>query len=370
MAIVVPVEPPKSPTSPAFPTDYSSGTRQYKRDCQLLVSSPNGEFDLSSQRISFKIHHFERNLHPQWLEARVYNLSKNTAQGIYSIKEGGFVRLQAGYEGNIGTIFQGDLAYVAIGRENPVDTYVDIYAGDGAYAHNFATVSKTHAAGSTPQDHWNTILDAYKQYGVTEGVVSNVDLSTPKYPRAFTLFGMASEALRILARSKDASAFVHLGKLNLSHNKYADQSEVIDLNAMTGMIGMPQITLDGVVVRALINPRFATRPPPKIHLNNSDIQPALPQWQPTIGGLIPSADFQNRMQVMLAADGIYQIYFIEWIGDTRGQPWYADITCATTGVMTQSNAIKNSMGADPAGAEGGPNDGISALPPQKWPGTQ
>src|SRR5215472_2597017 len=195
----------------------------YDRYCRLIVAGQSGSgYDLSAMRIHFTIE-YKMVTQPAKLEARIYNLSKSTATAIKAMEEGGFVQLEAGYQDNHGIIFKGNAKWVNIGRENPTDTYVDVFAGDGDMAFNFATVSKTFAAGSKPQDHWNEIMTQLGKYGVTPGLISFVDLSTPVYPRAVTLFGMAAEALRTLAKSKNASAYINQGQVNLTDKKHGPQ---------------------------------------------------------------------------------------------------------------------------------------------------
>ena len=54
-------------------------------------------------------------------------------------------------------------------------------------------------------DHLNVAVQAMQQYGFSFGFIGpSVDLSTPKYPRAVTLYGMARDILFNIARLKGA----------------------------------------------------------------------------------------------------------------------------------------------------------------------
>jgi hypothetical protein len=338
-------------------------SQNYMRYCKLIVAGQSEAIDLSAMRIRFSIHH-ATNAIPKWIEARVYNLSKATAEKVKGMAELGFIQLDAGYIGNHGVIFQGNIKYVNLGRESPTDTYTDIYAGDGDVAFNFATVSKTFAAGSTPQDHYNEILNQYGKFGVTKGLVSFVDLSQPKYPRAVTLQGMATHALNTLATSKNALAYVDMGKLHIVDKGHSPQVSATDLNSATGLIGMPQETVNGIIVTALIGPQFSINT--RLHINQSDINPTDPVWGTGGDYSFIEADFQQRIAALDTARGTYRVLAIDWEGDTRGVPWY--VTMITIGEKGDQNYILKSTGIkDPALAEG-PANSTPSIPPGSSPG--
>ena len=96
---------------------------------------------------------------------------------------------------------------------------------------------------------------------------------------------------------------------------------MIELNSDTGMIGLPEQTLDGVVVRCLLNYRIL--PAQKIRISEGSIQQAA--FSPAYAGALNNELLQN--QLGLAADGIYKALLVEHNGDTRGPNWYTEIVC-------------------------------------------
>ena len=127
-----------------------SNQLQYIRRCNLVVSGVSGDgLDLSNLRIVFKIKKSDAQT-PNTAEIRVYNLAPETAKQIR--KEFKRVVLQAGYESNYGVIFDGNIKQVRMGRESGTDTYIDIAAGDGDDAYNYAVVNTTLAAGAKQSD--------------------------------------------------------------------------------------------------------------------------------------------------------------------------------------------------------------------------
>jgi hypothetical protein len=313
-------------TPPATGNPLSSGvfapSVNYMRAFQLTVGSGSA-LDLSAMRVKFTVRQDSLQA-PNTLYARVYNLAKSTGKLIKSL-EGQQVTLSAGYQGNFGLIYSGEIRQVNNGRESPTDTYCDIFGGDSDRAINFGVVNKTLAAGSTPQDHWNEALKGLQAVdpNVQQGYVG-VDLSQPRYPRSFTLYGMVRHTLRLLAQSKDASYSIQSGKLQLVPNNSAIGGNILVLNSLTGLIGMPTETIGGILIRALINPHLTVNS--LVQVNEADINRA--DLQQAYGASLSQDLAIGKDGLNLGtADGVYRVLQLNWNGDTRGVPWYVDMAC-------------------------------------------
>ncbi len=176
-------------------------TFQFGRVCSLIVFGNDLDgVDLSALRICFSVKRSDV-MTPNVADIRVYNLEEETAirirdefSPIPSNPNRGRVILQAGYEGNFGVIFQGNIKQVIIGRESATDTFIDIVAGDGDRAYNFAVVNATVAKGSTQADQVNTAIQSMSPKGVTAGHLG--DLPTNQLARGKAMFGNARTYLR------------------------------------------------------------------------------------------------------------------------------------------------------------------------------
>lgn len=289
-------------------------TRQWIRSCRLLVGDDKEAMDLSELRIQFTVSQGDIQT-PNFADIIVTNLSAETVHKVQ--KEFTKVRLEAGYEdGGPELLFAGTIKQKRSGRENPVDTYLGILAVDGDKAYNFATVNKTLAAGHSFRDHVNATLDAMKPFGITAGYIA--DLGGFKAPRGRVLFGMARDILRRVGYSTDTSWSIQNGKLQIVKNKETVPGGPVVLNSRTGMIGLPVQTFDGIVVRCLLNPKV--KPGTQIKIDQSSIQ------QQRIDPAMTS-EVANTMIPSLADDGLYKALIVNHTGDTRGGPWYTDITC-------------------------------------------
>ncbi|MEX6506961.1 hypothetical protein [Jiella sp. M17.18] len=288
-------------------------SRQWIRACKLTVEGENGVIDLSEMRIRFSVTQHTLQT-PNALDARITNLSDDTVSRIQG--EGKSVSLEAGYQDGYGLIFRGLIIQKRKGRENPVDTYLDILAQGGDTAYNFALVKKTLAAGHTFRDQVDAALEAMKPYGITAGYIT--DLGSKKMPRARVLFGMARDVLRTVAFSTGTSWSIQNDQLVITKDAETLPGAAIVLNSRTGMIGLPEQTDLGIQVTCLLNPQI--RPSSRIQINQKDIQQAK-----------LSADYLgvvNNAQIPpLADDGFYKVWTVSHAGDTRGDPWYTTAIC-------------------------------------------
>lgn len=298
--------------------------RFWIRECKLIVGKDNGEgLDLSSLRITFKTKKGDAET-PNSAEINVYNLSDETASKIK--KEFTQVFLEAGYVNNVGLIFRGNIRQVRIWRENGVDKILSILAADGDKAYNFATVNKTLAAGSRPADRVGVCQESFKEKGAGESYAP--DPGGEALPRGKVMYGMARKYMRDEARNTDSEWSFQDGKMQMVSKTGYLPGEAVVLTSETGLIGTPEQTNDGINLKALLNPKLKIGG--RIKLDNASIKEAQSQLGKA-GGDKP---------VSLDSDGFYRIIKIDYSGDTRGNDWYADITCVGMDETTRKTTDK------------------------------
>jgi hypothetical protein len=293
-------------------------TDQYLRACKVTFEGGGKALDASQLRIRFDTHQ-DTTSTPWMVNLYVYNLKKETIQSIR--KEYSKVTVEAGYEDSSGIIFSGEILQVRTLRENITDVATHIIARSSEKARNFAVVNKSLAAGHTHNDRVQIALDAMKEHGVTAGQIDT--LSTRKFSRGFSVSDMARDLLRETCFATGAQWFIQGEKLHVLKNTNTLKGEAFVLNSKTGMIGLPEQTLDGVVVRSLLNHKII--PGTKIQINEASIQRAAFTTTRTAEG-------QNELLkdggiLGIAADGLYRCELVEHSGDTRGPQWYTDIIC-------------------------------------------
>jgi hypothetical protein len=316
-------------------------------------TTPQDGIDLSQMHISFSVYAPDAQT-PKTAIIRVFNLSdgatspngkpsQNTAGRIQN--EFSRVVLQAGYEhGPFGVIFDGTIKQVRRGRLNATDTYVDIYAADGDLGINFATVNTTLAAqANTPRGRASQLAQAFEPYGV------KLDPNTfdPKHPlratggiiplpRGKVMFGMASDHARQLAADQNMTWHVENGVLKfVPFNSYLP-GEIVVLTSRTGLIGVPEATQDGVKIISLLNPKV--RVGSRVQIDNQllnqtkVVEPGFPSYSSV-------SFFADESK-----DGVYRVLVIEHVGDTRGRPWYTNLTCLDIDQSAPAATSVNSAG--------------------------
>lgn len=320
-------------------------TALYDRRFSLTISAKDGHgLDFSEFKVTFNVRQWELST-PNQADIRIINPAKTTAEKM--VKEFDRVVIQAGYPGIFGTIFDGTIVQSRYGRINPTDTYLDITAADGDMAHTFAVVNTTLAAGARPADVHAALCTAMAPHGVTQGYTAPME--GPALPRGRVLWGLARERMTELAEATGTVWNIRNGQVQVVSRAGYLPDEAVVLTAATGLIGMPQQTPDGIMVRCLLNPLLKVNG--RIKLDNGSIQQArLPVMHPnadgsavqsTAAGFMPKTD----------NDGFYRILSVDHEGDTRGTPWYSDLACiAVSGSSPNSQAQRGRGGTTAPGA--------------------
>ena len=305
-------------------------TALYGRKFSLKVAadSDGHALDLSLLRVAFIVRQWETQT-PATLDIRIYNVTNETAARVGT--EFKRIILQAGYEGQFGTIFDGTITQVRRGRESPADTFIDVTAADGDRAHTFSVIAETVAAGATPSDIHGRLCTAMNPQGVTAGYTP--DLPGPALPRGRVLYGLARDHLRDLADATGCVWSIQNGQVVFMPlvTGYLP-GEAVVLTSETGLIGLPLQTQDGIMVRCLLNPLLKVLS--RIQIANASVQRA------RIEPLMPLADgtpVHNPAEDLLPKidkDGFYRILAIDHSGDTRQNQWYSDIACISVDPTT------------------------------------
>jgi hypothetical protein len=238
---------------------------QYIRKWSLVLTAGAQGLDLSQLRIRFRVTQGDTEA-PGTAAIRVYNLAEQTANAVQ--KEYEKVVLQAGYEsGNFAVIFQGTIKQIVRGRESALDSFVDIFAADGDEAYNFAVMSASLAAGSTLTDRAKAAAKPMADHGVTldsaseDALLASTAPTGGILPRGKVLFGMSRAALADVAASAACTWSIQNGKVVIIPLTGYLPGEAVVLSAQTGLIGIPEATVDGIRLRCLLNPliRIGTR---------------------------------------------------------------------------------------------------------------
>lgn len=304
-------------SDPAFIEAYKG--QQFGRKFNLTVFNNAYEgLDLSELRCKFSVKRVNVST-PAQAQLRIYNVEIGTALLIQ--QQFTSVVIQAGYESNYGTIFQGTIIQVILGREDSTTSFVDIIAADGDLAYNFSVVNTSIGGNPKPIDQLNAAVTAMQTYGVQLGYQDLGSVPTA-LPRGKVLYGAAKSILNTVTGANARDWTINNGFIRVIQRGKAAPNKTIVLTSKTGLVATPQQTNYGVDIKAFINPDFL--PGVQVQINNAGVADLI----------VAPYDIRNNVNnpilgAPLNADGIYFPVVVNFQGDTRGVPWYADLICIT-----------------------------------------
>jgi hypothetical protein len=304
---------------------------QFGRFVNLVLANGGAGLDLSDMRVKFTIGNNDADA-PNTAEVRVYNLSDQTTK--QAMKEFDSVVLDAGYENNHAIIFRGTIKQFRRGKESNVDSFLDILAADNDLGYNFGFLNQTFAPGVTPRQ----IIDACaKAMNCTvdpnvDKVIDGVQATggVMLNPRGKVAFGLARSYMRDIAVTFNARWSIQNGQVTLIPLSGYLPGEAVKINSLTGMIGIPEATSDGIQVRVLLNPQI--RIGGSIQINNKDITQSQIRDR-----FFPGYKSQTFIANVASGDGFYRVLVAEHKGDTRDQTWYTDLVCLNLDPSADSN---------------------------------
>lgn len=274
---------------------------------------------------------------------RIYNPQPATVMRM--VNEFTRVSLSAGYlNGKFGTIFDGWITQFKFGGETSVDKFVELYAQDGDLSFNHTVISKVLMPGfNSPHSMGEAIVQEMYNLGLSQANISR--LSVVPTARPVVIYGMAVDHLNTINKTSNTIWSIQNGKLVVIPASGAQTySETLEVNALTGLIGFPTLTNDGLEFRTLLNP-FATIGQ-FVKINNAEInQIVAGVGGGNLNGIGSSQNPQFGLNFFATPsdDNTYQIANVSFLGDTRGQEWYTDyigITVdAKTGKLTAAQGL-------------------------------
>jgi hypothetical protein len=227
------------------------------------------------------------------------------------------VTLSAGYEspGKYGIIWDGYVLQPLFERENQVDFKVTLNCVLGLLSVGRNSYGNTISANTLSQMQIVQNMASGAYHPISLGTISpNLNKTLP---RAKTVFGSPRKILDEIARDNNMQWW--LGQRGLLNVGKVDEDLTASLAAATvytpttGIVGTPQQTQFGVNFRVLLDPTVIVKKPLMcVNIDNTQIRQALKQ----VGVL----------QGILSQDGTYVVIGARYLGDTRGQNWYTDIT--------------------------------------------
>ncbi len=297
-------------------------TLQYLREASIVIGSAGGQaLDFSDFRCVFEIHRGDYQ-NPNTCDLRIYNVSDSTANRIKN--EFTQVSIKVGYSGTLGQIFTGTIRQFRRGREDAKNTYVDVTASDGDEAYNFSTLALSLRAGTTPQNAIQQIIKAMAGGSTSQPISTGYlpTLPSNSLPRGRVYFGLARDELRDFANSNECSWSIQDGQVSLVPLTSYIPATVPVISSLTGLLGIPEQTQQGIRMRVLLNP--AMKIGQCVKLDNKD---TINLYRYSLDINAQAYNLTQEGAIKTNADGLYYVMIANHRGDTRGDTWETEMTC-------------------------------------------
>lgn len=244
-------------------------------------------------------------------EITLYGAAQKTREAIYAKFDR--LSLEAGYGDQAGLIFAGDIINIETGRDG-VDKYIKFYARPTGKAQAYAFISKSWGA-NTPQ------IDIIRE--VAESLLLPVEFigDFSDLPRAFKGRSMCTSSIacmKDLAQLHGFTWFMGANRLIIirMRNGVAEtrtQKSPHIISAETGMVGSPQILIEGIEVTTKLDPSII--PDDTIDVRASTRNFAF------------SGVYAKQMERdPTAGNGLYRALGVRHQGDFYGQAWDTSIS--------------------------------------------
>jgi len=220
---------------------------------QVVILAGGRRFHNDDLTIEFDVP-FDNTEAPDVAKATIFNLSDNS---INAIKKNQHVVINAGYKGDVGTIFKGTLQNAST-RWHGVDKATELIIGDGAMEWLSTEVSQTYAENIQASA---ILRDLTGMFGLELGRLDLVNDLT--YPKGRCIDAMLKDAIKQIVKECESHFNISMGKIYIMPFGEGIETGFL-LNSNTGLIGSPEAfereeqgeTMKGFKVQMLLNHRI------------------------------------------------------------------------------------------------------------------
>jgi hypothetical protein len=317
----------------------------FGRRWSVIVQTQSGEqinysvsdFDPNALRVTFDIETYA--IHAIWkARIKVWNLDQSQAQA--AVSQGDEIQVNAGYQtgDNYGLIFQGKIYQVLYDKVGGVDYTIEFLciATICAWYKNFAATSYP---AQTSQMQVIKQMIANSQSPSAPLVISDADsqtLSNLQSPRGGVVFGPISKYMNITVQGQQnwVTSFdgtnLQIGQIvgqqtqpDFTYAPFNPKQTQPSAGTTNSLIGAPRQTQLGANFRVLLDARLKCQVPGMlVKLDQSIIQ----QLPGEVVGGGPGGSPTTPFILPINSSFQYFVIGLRHTGDTRGGPWYTDVT--------------------------------------------
>ncbi len=274
--------------------------RLYKRQIRVVVGNDLEAVQIDNLRMEIEAVKEAQSLPAEGF-VRIYNLNENTETRIRQRAER--VRVFAGYDGELGLIFDGDIRRVERDRGGLV-RITTITLGGNVFKLTNARVSRSYEGQVSTRQ---IVSDVLPTFGIDFDSLDVIPEDAVQNDFAFT--GRTYDLLNKVLRPININFYEENNSISFSSVGSAPNEFEFLISQNTGMVGSPSITDEGVKVKSLLNPRLNVNR--RIRVVSDVLQRA------------PDGDAQNAKAS--EQEGVYKITKVAHKGDNREGDFVTEI---------------------------------------------
>jgi hypothetical protein len=278
-------------------------TRQFGRSINVVVGKEGNAIDVSKLRIKFEI---TKNIMgaPDTCKLEIFNLSRDSQTKVEN--EFDTVIVNAGYGGDIGLLFQGEIRNVFRSDGGGGNRITQVFAGDADQAYKRSVSNFTLGNDSKINDVIKRVIE-----DMTNVELGKIDIEAGNNKiLGMTYSGASRDLLNQLGKDYNFNWSIQNGFLNCIDAKKPKSFEAVLINNKTGMVGSPTVTARGANVQTLLNWRIEPHGLIKVESETNVAQ---------FGNLF----FTDIPETL--GKGTYKVAAVTYIGDTHGVSWHSNI---------------------------------------------
>lgn len=311
---------------------------QWLRKCKLTVQINKNEpiaLDLSDFHITFQVAQPTTD-QPKYAEIYIYNLSAKTmnllAGDDNQIKDTQ-VLLEVGYQSTaLNLLFKGNVFQYRRGRDNQTDTWLCILAQSSDKYKQNAVINQSVPAGVSINDMNQLLMGEVQKYNVEQGYTPT--LSNQQYARGRVFFGSLDRHVQQFCADNNLNFHVSDDVLNMYKIGHYIEKPAISITRHTGMIGMPELTTEGLNVSCLLNPELQRGGRIVVDLGNLQTEAYDIQY-----GKQGIDQPQKNANTATNKQGYFIVQSVQHFGDNRGDTWYTQTVSTAPGAVQPMTGI-------------------------------
>ena len=200
----------------------------WTRKCEIIVG--NRHLNMGDLDIEFNIP-FDNDEEPDVAQVKIYNLSDNS---VNSISKEQNVIINAGYEGDVGTLFKGTLQKTLTKWQN-IDKVTELHIGDGSQQWMREQISEAYSENTTSQE---ILGDLTGRFGLEVGRLDLVNNLT--YLKGRIIDSSLKDAIKQVVKETNTAFKISKGRIFIMPFSEGIPTGFL-LNKNTGLIGSPEV---------------------------------------------------------------------------------------------------------------------------------